>query len=102
MNIGEVSTSNSEILCTIMAINEDTCLHGGSMCRHYVRIVVTGHYVDGFCCHICLYSGHWPLRGWVLLVPVCLHLDYVAGTRGNLNPCSLSGIGSLSPRQLDM
>ena len=56
----------------IMAsIDEDTCLHGG--CCADVHIVGTGHYAVGFCWHICPYSGHLPLSGRVLLVPVCLH-----------------------------
>ena len=51
----EISTINSETLymqsCTIMAITEDTCLHGGG------------------CADICPHSGHWPhgLWGQVLL-----------------------------------
>ena len=27
----------------------------------------------GFAGNLCPCSGHWPLCGWVLLVPVCLH-----------------------------
>ena len=53
-----------------MAINEDTCLCGGSFAD--VHIVGTGHYVDGFYWNIYPYSGHWPLCRWVLLVPVGL------------------------------
>ena len=57
-----------------MAINEDSCLHGGGCADIiYVHIVGTGHYADKFAGILCLHSGHWALWGQVLLVPVCLH-----------------------------
>ena len=38
--------------CAVMAINEDTCLHGDGPAD--VRIVATGHYSDRFCWLLCV------------------------------------------------